>query len=165
MIQNHTLENADNNQLPLEVLKKFRLIFGTVKQHFREVEQTCGISGSQLWILKLVSKTPNIGVSVLAKQLSIHQSTCSLLVEKLVKRKLINKVRSTEDQRRVGLEVTDEAKTLLNKAPGPAEGALPNALAVLPECILNDLNNSLAKIIEELGNSGEQLAYEPLSDL
>lgn len=165
MKQNHTLENMDSNPLSLEVLKKFRIIFGTVKQHFREVEQNCGISGSQLWIIRMVSKSPNIGVSVLAEQLSIHQSTCSLLVEKLVKRKLITKVRSTEDQRRVGLEVTNEAKSLLNKAPGPAEGALPNALATLPENVLNDLNNSLKKVIEKLGNRDEQFAYEPLSNL
>lgn len=165
MIKNYTLENPERNSLSLEVLKKFRIIFGTVKQNFREVEQACGISGSQLWILQLVSKSPNIGVSVLAEQLSIHQSTCSLLVEKLVKRKLITKVRSVDDQRRVVLEVTNQAKDLLNKAPGPAEGALPNALAVLPENILSDLNNSLGKIIEELGNRDEQLAYEPLSNL
>lgn len=165
MMQNQTFENVNSNSLSLEVLKKFRIIFGTVKQNFREVEQTCGISGSQLWILQLVNKTPNIGVSNLAEQLSIHQSTCSLLVEKLVKRKLITKVRSTEDQRRVGLEVTNEAKILLNKASGPAEGALPSALAVLPENILRDLNNSLVKIIEELGSRDEQHAYEPLSNL
>lgn len=165
MTKNHTLENAESYPLSLEVLKKFRIIFGTVKKNFREVEKKCGISGSQLWILQLVSKSPNIGVSVLAEQLSIHQSTCSLLVEKLVKRKLITKVRSTEDQRRVGLEVTNEAKSLLNKAPGPAEGALPNALATLPENVLNDLNNSLKKVIEKLGNRDEQFAYEPLSNL
>lgn len=165
MIQNHTLENANNNTLYLEVLKKFRIIFGTVKQHFREVEQSCGISGSQLWIIQLVNNSPNIGVSFLAEQLSIHQSTCSLLVEKLVKRKLITKVRSTKDQRRVGLEVTNEAKSLLNKAPGPAEGALPNALAVLPENVLMDLNYSLGKIIAELENRDNEFAYEPLSNL
>ncbi|MFZ2302771.1 MAG: hypothetical protein WAW10_12995, partial [Gallionella sp.] len=50
------------------------------------------------------------------------------LVEKLVGRNLIIKERSKEDQRRVGLRVTEEASRLLTNAPGPAEGILPEAL-------------------------------------
>ena len=86
--------NRNKILLSLQVLKKFRIIFGSVRQHFREVEETCGITGSQLWIMQEVADTPGIGVSDLADNLSIHQSTCSQLVEKLVARKLIDKERS-----------------------------------------------------------------------
>lgn len=91
------MENNQEQELPLQVLKKFRIIYGSIRQQFRSVEQSCGVTGSQLWILQEVAKTPGIGVSVLAKRLSIHQATCSLLVEKLVTRALINKQRSKED--------------------------------------------------------------------
>ncbi len=88
--------------LQMQVLRQFRLIYGSVKQHFREVEERCGISGSQVWLLREVATAPGTGVSRLAERLSIHQSTCSLLVEKLVGAGLIAKTRSAEDQRRVG---------------------------------------------------------------
>src|SRR3989338_1987348 len=130
------------NQLSLQVLKKFRIIYGSVRQHFREIEQTCGVTGAQLWILQEVANTPQIGVSELAERMSIHQSTASQLVEKLVVRGLINKERSKEDQRRVGLRVTEEASKLLIHAPGPAEGGLPEALQALPEAALFVLDNS-----------------------
>ena len=159
------MSKRSKNQLSLQVLKKFRIIYGSVRQHFREVEQACGVTGSQLWILQEVANTPGIGVSELADRLSIHQSTGSQLVEKLAARGLITKERSKEDQRRVGLQVTEEASRLLENAPGPAEGVLPEALQALPESALLALDNSLIDVIGQLRIRDDKLADRPLSDL
>ncbi|ADE10900.1 MarR family winged helix-turn-helix transcriptional regulator [Sideroxydans lithotrophicus] len=159
------MSRRSKNQLSLQVLKKFRIIFGSVRQHFRDVEQTCGITGSQLWILQEVSKTPDLGVSELAERLSIHQSTCSQLVEKLVARGLIIKERSKIDQRRVGLSLSAEASGILKVAPGPAEGLLPEALQALSESALSSLDDSLVELIGELRMRDDKLADKPLADL
>lgn len=151
--------------LALQVLKKFRIIYGSVRQHFREIEQTCGVTGSQLWVMQEIANTEGIGVSVLAERLSIHQSTCSQLVEKLVARKLIIKERSKEDQRRVGLRLTAEARRLIQKAPGPSEGVLPEALSALPAGAIQALDISLQNVIEQLQIKDDKLAQKPLSDL
>jgi DNA-binding MarR family transcriptional regulator len=161
----HNLGNRSKKQLSLQVLKKFRIIYGSVRQHFRDVEQTCGVTGSQMWIMQEVANTPGIGVSELADKLSIHQSTCSQLVEKLVVRKLIDKVRSKEDQRRVGLRLTEEASKLMKTAPGPTEGILPEALSTLPTATIQALDASLEKVIELLQIRDDKLAEKPLSDL
>lgn len=159
------MNKRSKNQLSLQVLKKFRIIYGSVRQHFREVEQTCGVTGSQLWILQEVARTPGIGVSELAERLSIHQSTGSQLVEKLVVRGLIIKERSCEDQRRVGLRVTDEVSRILVNMPGPAEGVLPAALQALPEPSLLALDNFLLEVIGQLRIRDDRLAEKPLADL
>lgn len=154
-----------NKQLSLQVLKKFRVIYGSVRQHFRDVEMTCGVSGSQLWIMQEVANTSGIGVSELAERLSIHQSTCSQLVEKLVARKLIIKERNKEDQRRVGLRLTEAAAKLIKNAPGPAEGVLPEALSALSSDTMQSLDLSLAKLIKQLQYRNDTLGKKPLSDL
>lgn len=159
------MSKRNKNQLSLQVLKKFRIIYGSVRQQFRDVEETCGITGSQLWILQEVEKTPDIGVSELAERLSIHQSTCSQLVEKLASRNLIIKERSKEDQRRVGLCLSDEASKILKNAPGPAEGILPEALQALPESALLALDKSLIEVIGQLRSKDDKLADRPLADL
>lgn len=159
------LSKLSKTQLSLQVLKKFRVIYGSVRQHFREVEQTCGVTGSQLWILQEVARTPDIGVSELADRLSIHQSTCSQLVEKLVTRGLISKERSKKDQRRVGMCVTEETTKILRIAPGPAEGILPEALQALTESALLALDNSLIEVIGQLRIRDDKLADRPLADL
>lgn len=154
-----------NDQLPLQVLKKFRIIYGSARQHFREVEKSCGISGSQLWILHEIAKEPGIGVTELSERLSIHQSTCSQLVDKLVVGNLVSKERNKEDQRRVGLKLTSTAEHVLKNAPGPAEGILPEALQALPEPVLLALDKSLVDVIGQLRLHDEKLADKPLSDL
>ncbi|RTL52104.1 MAG: MarR family transcriptional regulator [Rhodocyclaceae bacterium] len=151
--------------MTLQVLKKFRLIYGSVRQHFRDVEQSAGVSGSQLWILQEVMNTPGVGVSELAERLSIHQSTCSQLVEKLVARELVVKSRSETDQRRVGLSLAPGTKQLLRKAPGPAEGILPEALKQLSPASLATLDAALSEVIEQLKHGDEEFADKPLADL
>jgi len=165
MPESYSLSKTGIYPLPFKVLKKFRLIYGSVRQHFRAVELTCGVSGSQLWILQEVANAPGIGISELAERLSIHQSTCSQLVEKLVARGLIIKERSMEDQRRVGLNLTKTTKALLANAPGPAEGILPDALMALPEEVLKALDASLAEVIGQLRNRDDKFADKPLADL
>lgn len=156
---------SDNINAATNALKKFRVIYGTVRQHFREVEQSCGISGSQLWLLQEIHRTQNIGVSELASRLSIHQSTCSQLVDKLAKAKLVTKVRSEQDQRRVGLCITEQAIAILAKAPSPAEGVLPEALNAMPRDVLIQLDSMLEKVIKQLGVRSHKLETLPLSDM
>ncbi len=159
------MSKRQKDQLQLQVLKKFRIIYGSVRQHFREVEKSCGISGSQLWILHEIAKQPDIGVTELSERLSIHQSTCSQLVDKLVVANLVRKERNKEDQRRVGLRLTEAAEKILQSAPGPAEGILPEALQGLPENVLIALDKSLVDVIGQLRLRDEKLADKPLADL
>lgn len=136
-----------------------------MRQHFREIEQTCGVTGSQLWILQEVANAPGIGISELADRLSMHQSNVSQLADKLVTLGLLTKERSKEDQRRVGVCLTDEALALLKNAPGPTEGLLPVALQTLPESTLLDLDKSLIAVIGELHISNDKLAGTHIADM
>ncbi len=123
------------------------------------------MSGSQLWMLHELRVAPGIGVSDLAHRLSIHQTTCSQLVEKLVTRGYVVKARSEQDQRRVGLTITKAALKVLKDAPGPAEGLIPEALLGLSEATLQSLMRDLGKLIDGLHLQDEQAADRPLSDL
>jgi DNA-binding MarR family transcriptional regulator len=154
-----------HKDLTLDVLKQFRLIYGSVRQHFRQIEATCKISGSQLWMLHELQRAPGIGVSDLAHRLSIHQTTCSQLIEKLVARGYVIKVRSAEDQRRVGLTVTKSAVQVLKEAPSPAEGLIPEALMGLSQSTLESLMANLSELIDGLHLQDHQAADRPLSDL
>lgn len=158
-------QSGRHQQVTLTVLKQFRLIFGSVRHHFRQVEERCGISGSQLWVIREVHDEPGIGVSALATKLSIHQSTCSQLVDALAVRGLLTKVRLGDDQRRVGLTLTSMAKKILAKAPGPAEGLLPMALSELSTSSLLTLSAHLDKVIAELSVKDKGHAERPLADL
>ena len=153
-----------STSLSLEVLQQFRVIFGTMRRHFREVEERCGLPGSQMWLLQKVQRCPGIGVSELAICLGIHQSTCSLLVDKLVARRFLKKTRKPSDRRCVGLALDEEAEKVLALLPGPAEGVLLEALSRIPEVALKTLNINLTELVSCLRGRDERFAVTPLAD-
>lgn len=162
--RNRTKKRNGYNAQSVAALRSFRLIYGSVRQYFRSVEQLCGVSGSQLWMLQEIKQRPGIGISELAAQLSIHQSTCSLLIEKLVRSRQVMRSRVRSDQRRVGLRLTQKGQRTVACAPGPAEGVLPHALQGLSGSSLKTLNRSLQMVIERL-DLDPAGAERPLSEL
>jgi DNA-binding MarR family transcriptional regulator len=143
------------------VLRRFRLVFNTVRTHFRAVETKAGISGAQLWALSVVHARPGIGVSQLARAMDVHQSTASNLLRVLLDKDLVVADRGGEDRRAVQLHATPRAGRVLAKAPGPFTGVLPQALGRLDQATLARLDRDLARLIAELG-SDERDANVPL---
>lgn len=160
-----TSKRNGHNVQSVAALRSFRLIYGSVRQYFRSVEHLCGVSGSQLWMLQEIKQRPGIGVSELAAQLSIHQSTCSLLVETLVRSRQVVRSRVRSDQRRVGLKLTQKGRRTVACAPGPAEGVLPHALRSLSGTSLRSLNRSLQMVIERLELEHPDAAARPLTEM
>ena len=151
--------------LALEVLQQFRVIYGSMRQYFREMEESCGLTGSQMWVLQEVQRNPEIGVSELAGRIGIHQSTCSQIVDKLVSRGCLTKKRHCADQRRVGLYLAGEGLKAIAALPGPAEGILPEALSLIPLVALKTLNINLSELITHLPGKNDAFAGTPLADM
>ena len=154
-----------SQQLPLAVLQQFRVIYGTLRRHFREMEERCGLPGSQMWILQEVQRSADIGVTELAGRMGIHQSTCSQLVDKLVGRGCLIKTRNQKDQRRVGLRLPPDGVKAIAALPGPAEGVLPQALTAVPDVALRTLHINLSELLRHLPSRDDSCATTPLADL
>lgn len=132
------------------ILRDFRIVFRSIQAHSKRVEKQSGLSAAQLWMLWELFSTPGLRVSELAKALSIHQSTCSNMLDKLQNKGFVSRDRSDADQRVVRLEITEKGAQLLAKAPRPAQGALADVLLRLPDKTLNQLETSLGQVISAL---------------
>ena len=141
--------NQDLQLLQLDVLQQFRVIYGSMRQYFRELEDSCGLPG----------------ITELAGRLGIHQSTCSILVEKLTSMGYLVKQKMSQDQRRIGLRLTPAGDQLIAALPGPAEGILPEALATIPQVSLRTLHINLAELIQHMPGKKEIFATTPLAEL
>lgn len=149
---------------PMDVLKQFRSIFNTVKQHFQQVEAACRVSGAQLWALAVVVRQPGLRVSELARAMAVHQSTTSNLVERLVELKMVEKRRSENDQRVVHLFPLPAGENLIGQAPQPVEGVLPEALTQLSPENLAQLHGLLDELLAIL-QAKESGKHVPLSEI
>lgn len=147
-----------------QVLRRFRVVFGAVRHHFKQIEKQVGLGGAQVWALSALRDQPGIGLGDLAKCMDVHQSTASNLVRALVEKDLIRMDKSVKDKRHVHLFITEAAHTLLAQVPGPFEGVLPSALEKLPPATLQRLNQDLTELIALL-QADEAAAGVPLAQL
>jgi DNA-binding MarR family transcriptional regulator len=151
--------------LDQEVLRQFRTIFKSVRRHFQDIEQSIGISGSQLWAAAVIAQTPGTSVSRLASAMSIHQSTASNLVDKLTGMGLITRQRAQHDSRVVELFITESGSEKLAQAPAPIIGLLPDALGKLPYTTLVDLHKNLTGLLAQMSSPTPHDGNTPLADL
>jgi DNA-binding MarR family transcriptional regulator len=149
-------------QLELRTLQAFRLIVASARAHDADVRRLAGISGSQLWALSEIAAAQGLSVNGLAERMALHQTTASNLINALVERKLIRRVRDVADQRIVRLHVTTDGKRLLLRAPGPYTGLLVDALRHLSAEQLVRLTKSLDVLIAVMRETKTAAAGETL---
>jgi len=146
------------------VLRRFRQVFKAFKSHFQQLEKEVGLGGAQVWALSTVRANPGIGVGELARAMDIHQSTASNLVKALVERGFVRADRTGDDRRAVQLTLLAAGRRVLQAAPGPFTGVLPQALASLDLPTLRRLRRDLAALLAAL-KPDKRAARELLADL
>jgi DNA-binding MarR family transcriptional regulator len=149
----------------LSALMQFRQIFRTAKQHFSSVERAVGVTGAQLWALREIGDHPGLKVTELAEAMALHQSTVSNLLEALSRQGLVERRRSHTDQRVVHCFLSTSGKRIVRKAPQPARGVLPDALAALPASELRKLNRSLQVLLEHMRVKAPAAAFTHLESI
>jgi DNA-binding MarR family transcriptional regulator len=149
----------------LEVLELFRIVFKSIRQHYRIVERKTGISGAQLWALAQVADHPGIRVGDLAHALAIHQSTASNLLRDLEAAGLLARRKVREDKRSVRLHATPAGIGVLKRAPRPLIGVLQQALADLPSANLDSMHRQLAHLIVRMNAGDDGARSTPLSEI
>jgi len=159
------LQQSGHQKRAIAALMKFRLIINLTKRHFKWVEQQCGINGAQLWVLWEVNQNPTLSVSELARAMAMHQSTVSNLIDRLARAKLIERVRTANDQRVVTLSLTESGKQMLKRAPKPARGVLPEALHRLGEAELTSLDKLLGRVLNQMHPTDTASMKEHLVDV
>lgn len=161
--RNKHSNSEGNGDLPhLDTLKKLRIVIRAAQRHSAWVEKQCGVSGAQLWILQELEDEPGLRVGQIANRLAVHQTTVSNLLDSLEKRGLIVKERDPDDQRAVRISLSPAGAELLDKAPRPARGLLPEALHHLDAEQLAVLNQGLEYMLKSIGTLDEAYGLQPL---
>ena len=146
----------------LAVLQKVRVVIRAAQRHSLWIEKQCGVNGAQLWIMQELADAPGLRVGQVTALLAIQQATTSNLLEGLVRKGLVVKTRDPADQRVVKLFLSAQGLALLDVAPKPARGLLPEALAKLEPTHLNILNAGLQALLSSIEVIDEAFGLQPL---
>ena len=134
------------------VLNSVRLIVQTLRISSRAAERDVGVSAAQLFVLtKLAAARQPLSIGELAEHTMTHQSSVSVVVQKLERSGLVARSRSKDDARRVELSLTPSARALLRKAPQAAQDKILNAVASMPAGRRKQLADLLGDLAHRIG--------------
>jgi DNA-binding MarR family transcriptional regulator len=104
-----------------EVLTSLRRIIRATDLHSRHLAKTTGLTAPQILLLQALRKQAGGTVGQLANEVSLSQATVTNILDRLEKRGLIKRERSTIDKRKVHVCLTEPGLTTLQDAPIPLQ--------------------------------------------
>jgi DNA-binding MarR family transcriptional regulator len=98
-----------------ELAEELRPVILRVGRHLRRETEELGVTSHQATLLWLVRTRPGLSLRELAQEEGISAPSLSAHVDRLETLGLIRRVRSSDDRRRVGLELTPEGRRTLRR--------------------------------------------------
>jgi len=134
-----------------EIMDNIRRVFQAVNDKSKKAERETGITGPQLWAIKVIGDLSSVRVSDLAARMYLNPSTVVGILDRLEARGFVKRDRSVDDRRVVKVQLTGAGKELLVRAPEVASGLLVNGLETLTFEELDDIEAGLDKLVSILG--------------
>ncbi|GFE59065.1 MarR family winged helix-turn-helix transcriptional regulator [Geobacter sp. AOG1] len=150
-------ENAEKIS---EVIDNLRRIFQAINDYSRTAEQFTGLTGPQLWALKILAKASPLRVSELASQMYLRPATVVGILDRLEGKGLVTRTRSMKDRRAVDLNLTEMGKEVVVKAPEVAQVMLLKGLNELSDEQLLHVVEGMTQMVRILG--AENITPHPL---
>ena len=128
-----------------------RRVVQVVQGYSKRAERVAGLTGPQLWAIKVLAESAPVMVSDLARRMYLHPSTVIGILDRLETRGLVGRTRSTEDRRVVTVVLTRKGKETVKKVPVVAQGLLLTGLEELSDPELKVIAEGLELLVGILG--------------
>jgi DNA-binding MarR family transcriptional regulator len=140
---------ADETRAVLDALRR---IVRTLRTHGASSH---GESAAGLFVLQTLADGGTLSVNEIAARTHTHQSSASVVVKRLVRRKLVRRARSVDDGRRVEMTLAPRGAELLKRAPRAPQERLVAGLDALAPVERARLAASLAALVRAMGIDGD----------
>jgi DNA-binding MarR family transcriptional regulator len=139
---------------PELVADDLRPVLLRLARELRKETEQLGVTARQSTLLWLVKRSPGLSLAELAAEEGISPPALSGHVDRLERAGLLERVRSTEDRRRVGLRLTDEGMKLMRRIRARRTTWLAGRLQGLEPAELETIDAAipaLQRVLEEEG--------------
>lgn len=146
-----------------DVLVALRRVIRATDLHSKHLAKTTGLTAPQILLLQTIRNKGKVTIGELANEISLSQATVTTILDRLEKRKLVYRERSSEDKRKVHAYLTDEATEVLKEAPIPLQDHFTRQFGDLQEWEQTMIISSLQRVAGMM--DAQHLDASPVLDI
>lgn len=159
-VNSSTFSTGNNEARDERILGSLRRIIRAVDLYSRYLALRYSLTGPQLVCVRQLLKHGSMAPGELARVISLSPATVTGIVDRLEKRNIVTRERSTEDKRKVLIALTPEGARLVEKMPPPLHEAFSRRLEELSEDEQEEIDRVLARIVDMM--EAQDMADSPL---
>ncbi len=138
------------------IFDAFRRVVRALRLNSQEVKSRCGLSGAQLFVLQKIAPGEALSVNEIAALTHTDQSSVSVVIAKLVSKKLLIRQPAHDDRRKMLHRLTPAGISIAEESHGLVQNRLQQAIDSLSQ----EEKLAFSKLIHKIIADAE-LASEP----
>lgn len=146
-----------------EVLVALRRVIRATDLHSKYLAKTAGLTAPQILLLQSIREHEQMTIGELAGDISLSQATVTTILDRLEKRELVARERSTIDKRKVYVHLTDEGLETLKKAPMPLQDQFTRQFSDLHEWEQTYIISALQRVAQMM--DAQHIDASPVLDI
>ena len=139
------------SEIIAETIDNLRRVFQVVNEQSKKAKRKTGLTGPQLWAIKVIAQYSPIRVTALSDRMYLHPATVVGIINRLEERDLVRRIRTNDDRRAVHVTLTERGNEIVHRSPEVAQGILVAGLEPLTIKELLGIHDGLDKLVEILG--------------
>ena len=144
----------NNDAVILQMMDNLRRVFHILHEESQRVKRETGLTGPQIWTIKVVHNHGPINISDIAKRMFLHPTTILGIIDRLEARGLVSRTRSKDDRRVIWVELTPSGRNLVDSVPEIGHGVMWQKFVSTPLDDLAAINNGLEVLVKICGVQG-----------
>jgi DNA-binding MarR family transcriptional regulator len=139
--------NHEDRDYEYRILSALRRVIRSVDIYSKKLHTALGLTTPQLLCLHALAKAERMTLTDLAKNVHLGVSTINGIIDRLEAKHYLARHRSTEDRRKVYLELSPAGREIVARAPSLLQDTLSVALAKLPQAEQITIAESLERVV------------------
>ena len=148
------------------ILDCLRILVRELRSFSMTSERATGLGTAQVFVLRILARSPGLSINELAARTLTHQSSVSAVVGRLEGAGLVRHTRCADDGRRILLKATAKGLAHARRSPDVIQERFIAGLARMPLGARRRLAGDLTRWIDAMGiqDPAPTMFFEPGSD-
>ena len=146
-----------------KVLIALRRVIRATDLHSKYLTKTTGLTTPQILLLQTIQNKEQVTIGEIAEEISLSQATVTSILDRLEKKNLVYRERSTQDKRKVHAYLTEDGQNILSDAPKPLQDEFSNQFLSLQDWEQSMIVASLQRVASMM--DAQNIDAAPLLDI